>query len=131
MNVALTTGNIDDRKPVLDLLRGHAGRFFSDKGYISKALARDLKDLGIVLITKFKKNMNNKLMRWSDKQLLRKRAVIESVIEQLKYTCQIEHSRHRSPTNFIANLFSGLIAYCHFSRKPSIAIDRLAIKASA
>ena len=131
LNVALTTGNIDDRKPVLDLLRGHTGRFFGDKGYISKALARDLKDLGIVLITKLKKNMNNKLMRWSDKQLLRKRAVIESVIEQLKYTCQIEHSRHRSPTNFIANLFSGLIAYCHFSRKPSIAIDRLAIKASA
>ena len=68
-------------------------------------------------------------MEWSDNQLLRKRAVIESVIEQLKHVCLIEHSRHRSPTNFIANLFSGLIAYCHFSRKPSIALDRFALSA--
>ena len=75
--------------------------------------------------------MNNKLIKWSDKQLLRKRAVIESVIEQLKHICQIEHTRHRSPINFLANLFSALIAYCHFSQKPSIAIDRFAIRASA
>ena len=129
LNVALTTGNIDDRKPVRDLLQGHTGRFFGDKGYVSKALAHDLRKSGIVLITKFKKKMNNKLMRWSDKQLLRKRAVIESVIEQLKHMCQIEHSRHRSPANFLANLFSGLIAYCHFPQKPSIAIDRLALSA--
>ena len=68
-------------------------------------------------------------MELSDKQLLRKRAVIESVIEQLKHICQIEHSRHRSPTNFVVNLLSGLIAYCHRDRKPSIAIDRLALSA--
>ena len=79
--------------------------------------------------------MNNQLVEWSDKQLLRKRAVIESssgelrhakhvevptaLIGQLKHICQIGHSRHRSPTNFVANLFAGLIAYCHFSKKPS------------
>ena len=73
--------------------------------------------------------MNNKLMELSDKQLLRKRALIESVIEQLKHICQIEHSRHRSPTNFVVNLLSGLIAYCHRQRKPSIAIDRFALSA--
>ena len=129
LNVALTPGNVDERKPVRDLLQEQNGRFFGDQGYISKTLARDLRALGVVLITKFKKRMNNQLMEWSDKQLLRKRAVIESVIEQLKHVCQIEHSRHRSPTNFIANLFSGLIAYCHFSRKPSIAVDRFALSA--
>lgn len=127
--MALTPGNIDDRKPVKELLQQHRGKFFGDKGYISKALAEELKTLGIILITKFKKNMKNKLMEWSDKQLLRKRAVIESVIEQLKHICQIEHSRHRSPTNFIVNLLSALTAYCHLSKKPSIAIDRFALSA--
>ena len=129
LNVVLTPGNVDDRKPVIKLLQKQQGKFFGDKGYISRALAADLKNSGIVLITKFKKNMNNKLMEMSDKQLLRKRALIESVIEQLKHICQIEHSRHRSPTNFIVNLLAGLIAYCHRNRKPSIAIDRFVLSA--
>ena len=87
LNVVLTPGNVDDRKPVKKLLQKQHGKFFGDKGYISKALAGELKEMGIVLITKFKKNMNNKLMELSDKQLLRKRALIESVIEQLKHIC--------------------------------------------
>lgn len=92
-------------------------------------MAVELRTCGVVLITKFKKKMNNQLVEWSDKQLLRKRAVIESVIGQLKHLCQIEHTRHRSPTNFVANLFAVLIAYCHFSKKPSIAVDRFALSA--
>lgn len=130
LNVALTPGNIDDRKPVRELLQGHKGKFYGDKGYISKALAQDLRACGVLFITKFKKNMINQLMEWSDKQLLRKRAVIESVIGQLKHICQIEHSRHRSPTNFIAHLLAGLIAYCHCSKKPSIAIEHFTLPAS-
>lgn len=129
LNVVLTPKNIDDRKPVKQLLQKQHGKFFGDKGYISKALADDLRNLGVVLITKFKKNMSNKLMELFDKQLLRKRALIESVIEQLKHICQIEHSRHRSPTNFVVNLLSGLIAYCHRDCKPSIALDREALPA--
>ena len=129
LNVALSPGNVDDRKPVQKLLQKHQGKFYGDKGYISKALARELRNQGVVLITKFKKNMNNQLMEWADKQLLRKRAVIESAIGQLKQICHIEHSRHRSPTNFLVNLLSGLIAYSHFDKKPSIAIDRNALTA--
>lgn len=125
LNVALTTGNIDDRKPVKELLQGQFGQFFGDKGYISAPLARDLRASNVVLVTKFKKNMNNRLMTMLDKQLLRKRAIIESVIEQLKHISQIEHSRHRSPTNFVVNLLAGLIAYCHRDKKPSIAVDDL------
>lgn len=96
LNVALTTGNVDDRKPVRELLKGQHGQFFGDKGYISAALARDLRDADVILVTKFKKRMKNKLMTMLDKQLLRKRAIVESVIEQLKHISQIEHSRHRS-----------------------------------
>ena len=59
-------------------------QFFGDKGYISAALARDLRESRVILVTKFKKRMKNKLITMLDKQLLRKRAVVESVIEQLK-----------------------------------------------
>lgn len=131
LNVALTAGNVDDRKPVGELLQGQHGRFFGDKGYISSALAGQLRDSGVVLVTKFKQKMKNHLMTMLDKQLLRKRAIVESVIEQLKHISQIEHSRHRSPTNFIVNLLAGLAAYCHRDKKPSIAIDDFILTTSA
>ena len=38
----------------------------------------------------------------------------------LKNICQIEHSRHRSFTNFLANIVAGLIAYSFLPKKPSI-----------
>jgi hypothetical protein len=56
----------------------------------------------------------------TDKILLRKRAIIETIIDQLTNISQIEHSSHRSPANFVVNLLSGLIAYCHQPVKPSI-----------
>ena len=61
-------------------------------------------------------------MGLSDK-LLRRRAVIELVIDQLKNISQIEHSRHRLPVNCLVNLVCRLIAYCHQFRKPSLLID--------
>lgn len=67
--------------------------------------------------------MKNRLMPLADKVLLRKRAIIEAVIDQLKNISQIEHSRHRSPVNFLVNLVAGLIAYCHQPKKPSLSVD--------
>ncbi|MEQ8711547.1 MAG: transposase, partial [Cyclobacteriaceae bacterium] len=55
-----------------------------------------------------------------DAILLRKRAVCETIIDQLKNIFQVEHSRHRSQTNFFNNLFSALIAYNFSEKKPSI-----------
>jgi hypothetical protein len=52
--------------------------------------------------------MHNSLLDWSDKLLLRKRAIIETITDQLKNISQIEHSRHRSPINFLVNLVAGL-----------------------
>ena len=130
MNVALTPGNVDDRKPVRELLKDLQGKFVGDKGYVSKDLASDLRAEGIILLTKFKKKMKNRLVEWSDKMLMKKRALIESVIEQLKNVCHIEHTRHRSPTNFVVHLLAGLIAYSHLSHKPSVAIDRFALPSS-
>lgn len=61
-------------------------------------------------------------MALMDKLLARKRAIIESIIDQLKNISQIEHSRHRSPLNFCVNLICGLIAYAHQPKKPAIAL---------
>jgi len=58
-----------------------------------------------------------------DRVMLRKRAVIESVNDELKNICQIEHTRHRSFTNFITNLVAGLLAYNFLPKKPSIRVD--------
>lgn len=67
--------------------------------------------------------MKNHLMRLTDKLLARKRAIVETVIDQLKNISQIEHSRHRSSTNFMVNVIGGLIAYCHQPKKPSLNLD--------
>lgn len=58
-----------------------------------------------------------------DKILLLKRAIIESVNDYLKNICQIEHSRHRSPLNFLVNLLAGLVAYTYLEKKPSLDLD--------
>jgi hypothetical protein len=122
LSFALTPGNASDcdRNIMAHLTRDLLGRLFGDKGYLSKALFEELFNRGITLITKLKKNMKNKLLPLEDKLLLRKRAIIESVNDFLKNICQIEHSRHRSPKNFLVNLLSGLVAYSIIPKKPSL-----------
>ena len=126
----LTRGNVDDRRPVPRLVRRLFGKLFGDRGYISQALAEDLLLLhGVHLITKLRSNMRNRLLHVADKLLLRKRAIIESIVDQLKNICQIEHTRHRSPCNFLVNLLAGLIAYCHQPKKPSLGLHDLGLLA--
>jgi hypothetical protein len=129
--VTLTPGNVDDRAPLPNLLRQvrHLfGKLFADKGYLSAALRQQVRDLfRVELITRLKRNMKNVLMPMEDKLLLRRRALIESVVEQLKNISQIEHTRHRSPANFLVNLICGLIAYTHQPKKPSLGIERNAL----
>ena len=66
--------------------------------------------------------MKNRLIPVENAIFLKKRAVIESVNNILKNTFHIEHTRHRSPVNFIVNLISGIAAYCLMDKKPSIFI---------
>jgi len=122
INFAITSANIDDREPLKNesFINKIAGKLFGDKGYISQELLKNLFVDGIQLITGIKKNMKNQLMSLNDKILLRKRAVIESVNDELKNTCQIEHSRHRSLSNFFSCLISGLLAYSFLPKKPAI-----------
>jgi hypothetical protein len=134
LSFCLTPGNVDDRQPVPQLARPARrlfGKRFGDKGYISHALTEQLiVDHRVHLVTRLRKKMRNRLMEISDQPLLRKRAIIESIYDQLKNICQVEHSRHRRPANFLINLLGGLIAYCHLPKKPSLDLGPLALPAA-
>jgi hypothetical protein len=122
----LTPGNVDDRTPLPAFAKRLFGKLFGDKGYLSQPLVKQLKSLfGIELITPRRKNMKKVELPLLDKLLLRKRAVVETIIDQLKNISQIEHTRHRSPVNFLVNLVCGLIAYCHQPKKPSLQLKAL------
>ena len=76
------------------------GKIFADRGHISHDLFEMLFVDDIHLVTKIKKNMKNSLMNLHDKILLRKRALVETVNDEQKNVCHIEHTRHRSVENF-------------------------------
>jgi len=64
--------------------------------------------------------MKNALLPLLDKILLRKRTLIETVNDQLKNICQLEHTRHRSLTNCVVNLLAALSAYTYQEKKPAL-----------
>jgi hypothetical protein len=78
----------------------------------------------VQLITKLKSNMKGALMSVSDRLLLRKRVIIETVNDELKNIMQVEHSRHRCFDNFIVNLLGALAAYCLSPKKPCVNVQR-------
>jgi hypothetical protein len=127
LNFLLTPGNTDDREPLKDkkFLERIKGKLYADKGYVSKKLTEVLFVDGLHLITHIRNNMKNVIMEMKDKILLRKRSVIETVNDELKNICSIEHSRHRSFNNFVTNLISALIAYSFFPKKPAIKYDTI------
>jgi len=132
--VHLTPGNTDDRKPLEDMTQNLFGKLFADKSYIFQALFQTLFERGLELITALRKNMKGQLMLLSDRLLLRKRFIIETINDQLKNISQVEHTRvldktappgpvrHRSPANFAINLLAALIAYTHQPKKPSLRL---------
>lgn len=120
----LTAGNVDDRSPVPRLIKRLFGWLFGDKGYLSQPLVKELLEtFGVRLVTKLKSNMKPRLMSLTDHLLLRKRSILETIVDQLKNISQIEYTRHRSLANFMVNLVCGLLAYCHQPLKPSLNLD--------
>lgn len=61
-----------------------------------------------------------KLTYYYGRILLCKHSVIEFVNDFLKNICNVEHSKHRSVTDFLVNLFSNLVAYSFLPKKPSV-----------
>jgi len=126
LSFCLTPANVDDRDPktLQRLTKKLFGKLFGDKGYISSSLFETLFSNGVHLVTGIRNNMKNRLMNFYDRIMLRKRSIIETINDELKNICEIEHTRHRAMHNFVMNLIAALAAYCFFDKKPAIRFDR-------
>jgi hypothetical protein len=126
LSFCLTPGNIEDRNQYVFkvLMKKLFGKLFGDRGYISCSLFEILSDSCIHSVSGIKSNMKNRLMSLSDRILLRKRSIMETIHDELKNICQAEHSRHHSLHSFIMNLIAAQGAYCFFDKKPGIRIER-------
>jgi hypothetical protein len=121
LSLRLTPGNVDDRRPVPELVREVVRQALWRSWVHLATFFETLYEDGVQLVTKLKTKMKNRLVSLFDKIMLRKRAIIESV-DQLKNISQIEHSRHRSVANCFVNLLAGLVAYTWREKKPSLNI---------
>ena len=120
VRMSITGGNVNDRSPVMDMVRGITAKLIGDKGYISKKLSAELFEQKVTLITKIKKNMKNILMETTDKMMLMRRSFIETIFSSMKSLNTLVHNRHRSPINAFAHIFAGLINYQIRTDKPSL-----------
>jgi hypothetical protein len=111
MGIKITKGNKSDISVLSALAQGLKGKIYGDKGYISKEVWNELFTKGLQLFTSLKRTMKNYLMNMGDKINLRKRSLIESVFNVLKNRMNLEHTRHRSPTNFLVHIISCIISY--------------------
>jgi len=127
--LTITPGNTAD-SAVLDEITQHlSGKAYADKGDISREVFLKLWQRGLHLITGIKRNMRNHLMPLADKLMLRKRFVIETVLDILKCGMGLEHSRHRSVINAMVHVLSCLVAYAYRPGKPSISLRAQQIEA--
>ena len=124
-SIKLTPGNVDDCKPVPSFCAALFGKLYGDKGYISTWLREKLRLDGIVLSTKVRKNMKRVVHSAFDPAILRRRSLIDTVIDKLKKLCQIEHTRHRSVASCLVNLMGGIVAYCLMPNKPRLPIQEI------
>jgi hypothetical protein len=129
MALKITPGNIADSTVLDEISRHLAGKVFADKGYVGKELFKTLWQRGLHLITGVRRNMKNYLMPLADKLMLRKRFLIETVLDTLKSEMGIEHSRHRSPVNAMVHVLSCLVAYAFRPGKPAISLTGKQIEA--
>ena len=55
--IKVTPGNMDDRKGLLAITADLFGKLYADKGYIGKEFAQKMKDQGVDIVTRVRKNM--------------------------------------------------------------------------
>jgi len=103
MAIKITKANASDISALDEVTKGLLGKLFGDKGYISKEWWSKLYARGLRLFTGIRKDMKNYLLEIEDKMLLRKRSLVEAVFNVLKNSMQLEHTRSRSPINYLVH----------------------------
>ena len=122
ISFCFTAGNVADNNPLVleNLCKNLQGEVYGDAGYVSKTIFEMLYEQGLMLLTKIRKNMKNKLISLEQKYYLKKRSLVETVIDLLKSICDLSHTRHRSIENCFNNIISAVVAYQFFDLKPSV-----------
>ena len=124
MAVCFSGGNVsDNNEQIVEHLCGNledGTTLYGDAGYVSQKLFEMLWEQGIKLITKIRRNMKNKLLSVKEKFMLKRRALVETVIDLLKDFQDLWHTRHRSVDNGFNNMLACLAAYNFRETKPSI-----------
>ncbi len=115
----VTPGHVHDVTKAPELLWGLQGLAAGDRGYIGKDMASTLQEQGLKLVTTLRKNMKKVERSAFEGEFLRRRTLVETVIEQLENEFKIKHTRHRSPFSFLVHTLAGLAAYCF---KPTMAV---------
>lgn len=122
----LTTGNVADNNHDLlkRLLLKLEGICIGDKGYLS-TLFDFFYENKLHLLTKQKSTTKNKLALPQHLKMLDKRCIVESVFDILGSVINIEHTRHRNPTNAFVNIYAALVAYQFYDKKPCVYFPSL------
>ena len=117
----ITTGNVADNNGDLlqQLTQRLKGFLYGHKGYLTQ-LADKLKARGLEIITKYRKKRGLQPLSYKKSYYLRHRGLIETVFDCLKNLCDLDHTRHRSPINFLVDIWSALIAYTFFDQWPQV-----------
>ena len=122
VNFLLSAGNVADNNQALlrQLLKAVEGKVYGDKGYLSK-IKEELLDKGTDLLAKMRNNSKkNALVVEKDAYYHRHRGLIETVFGQWVGLLDLEHTRHRSPVNYLCNVFAALLAYTFMDQHPRL-----------
>jgi hypothetical protein len=127
MSLQITKGNVHDTLPLEEITKNLQGLLFGDKGYLGEDLKIRLKNKGINLITRLRQNMKKRkdYISETNKYLLNKRGIIETIFGKLKDYKHLVHTKYRSTTNFFMNILSSLCYYSLNPTKPKIDLNRI------
>jgi len=118
-----TNASTNDLKVLDDkFLQGLKGWLVGDKGYLGKVKAKELFKMGIILITKQRKNMPKLPATKFGVKLLRARAKIETTFGQLKHIYSLINRYARSVEGYFSQALAAIVAYS-LERSPKKLVE--------
>lgn len=123
MRIKVTAWNIDDRNPVLSMIKSLTWMLVWDAWYIWEELRGKLLEKWIHFLTWVKKNMNKLMAAWQHK-ILKARQIVESCFSSLKGTKDLVSSFARSINWHFARIIYALLA---FSISKQLNCDKIVI----
>jgi len=126
----VTPGTGDDRAPVPPMVQRLRGTLSGDRGSMSAPVTTVLCEHGLPLMTRLRKHRKNHRMPLAETLLVRTRAISASISDQRTQISQMEHSRHRSPTNVVVHVMAGLLASSHHAKTPGLHLDQCVLLAA-